>query len=578
MHGGEIVAEVLASHGVRSVFTLVGGHISPILVGAKARGMRVVDTRDEATAVFAADATARLTGVPGVAAVTAGPGCTNVITAMKNAEQAESPVVLLGGATATLLKGRGALQDIDQMALFVPCTKWRARATRVRDIAPLLHEAFVRALEGVPGPVFLELPIDLLYPADVVESWTLTKAQGKSLTEKALGLYLRRHLKDVFAHAPATAAELPAVRPTPPVPMPVAHKVRAAANALRAAQRPVLVVGSQALSVAQQAEEVASALRAIGAPVYLSGMARGLLGARHPLHMRHQRKQALREADLVLLAGTPADFRLDYGMHISRKAALVAVGRQSRALHKNRWPNIAVPADAGAFLIALARELGATLSVGGWRTTLSERDEVRNAQIRSDAASPSVGGVNPLWLCQTLEQAMDDDAVMIADGGDFVATASYVTRARAPLSWLDPGVFGTLGVGAGFGIGAKLARPEREHWLFFGDGAFGWSMADLDTLVRHRLPVICVIGNDAGWTQIARDQIRILKDDVATTLARSDYHAVCEALGGKGILVERAEQCAPALAQAKRWAKAGATVVVNVHIGKTDFRQGSISV
>jgi thiamine pyrophosphate-dependent acetolactate synthase large subunit-like protein len=159
-----------------------------------------------------------------------------------------------------------------------------------------------------------------------------------------------------------------------------------------------------------------------------------------------------------------------------------------------------------------------------------------------------------------------------------VATASYVVRPRAPLSWLDPGVFGTLGVGAGFAIGAKREQPEREHWLIFGDGAFGWSMAELDTLVRHKLPVICVIGNDAAWAQIARDQVDLFHDDVATVLIRSDYHKVCEALGGKGLAITQESECAPALAQAKAWARDGFTVVLNVHIGKTEFRKGSISV
>lgn len=578
MHGGDIVGEVLLSHGVRSLFTLIGGHISPILVGAKERGIRVVDVRDEVTAVFAADATARITGVPGVAAVTAGPGCTNVITAVKNAELAESPVVVLGGATATLLKGRGALQDIDQLALFAPCTKWVGRATKVREIVPLLVEAFSRARSGVPGPVFLELPIDLLYPEETVRSWTLAKGQGKSLPERALQLYLKRHLDGMFEGVPASSSEVRGQPGPIEVKLPPHHKVKAAADALRAAERPVIVVGSQTLAEPQRAADVARALERLGAPVYLSGMARGLLGTGHSLQMRHKRKEALREADLVLLAGTPADFRLDYGMHISRKATFIAAGRDGRVLHKNRWPQISAAGDAGAFLVGLATELGDGERYGPWREQLRQRDAERDRQIAAEAAAPSQGGVNPLAFCRALEEALAKDAVLIADGGDFVGTAAYILRPRAPLSWLDPGVFGTLGVGAGFAIGAKLHRPEREHWLIFGDGAFGWSMAELDSLVRNRLPVISVIGNDACWAQIARDQVDLLKDDVATKLARSDYHKVCEALGGKGILITQEEECGPALQQAKAWAAEGYPVVVNVHIGKTDFRKGSISV
>lgn len=578
MHGGDIVGEVLLAHGVRSLFTLIGGHISPILVGAKARGIRVLDVRDEVTAVFAADATARLTGVPGVAAVTAGPGCTNVITAVKNAELAESPVVVLGGATATLLKGRGALQDIDQLALFQPCTKWCGRATKVREIAPLLVEAFARAKSGVPGPVFLELPIDLLYPEDIVRSWTLAKGQGKSLPERALGLYLKRHLEAMFADVPHDAAAVHAHPEHVEVRVPPHHKVKAAADALARAERPVIVVGSQTMAEPARAHDVARALERIGAPVYLSGMARGLLGRGHALQMRHKRKEALREADVVILAGTPADFRLDYGMHISRDATYIAAGRDPRVLHKNRWPQIAAAGDAGAFLVGLATELGDAERYQPWRAKLHARDDERDRQIAADAGQACQGGINPLAFCRALDEALAPDAVLIADGGDFVGTAAYILRPRAPLSWLDPGVFGTLGVGAGFAMGSKALRPEREHWLIFGDGSFGWSMAELDSLVRQRLPVIAVIGNDACWTQIARDQVELLKDDVATGLARSDYHKVCEALGGKGIAITREDECGSALRQAKAWAAEGFPVVVNVHIGTTGFRKGSISV
>lgn len=204
MNGGEHIAAVLEDHGVRFLFTLCGGHISPILVGAKRRGIRVVDVRHEVTAVFAADAVARMTGVPGVAAVTAGPGCTNTVTAVKNAELAQSPVVVLGGATGTILKGRGALQDIDQMALFAPHVKWAASVRRVRDLAPTLHRAFYLACEGVPGPVFVECPVDLLYGEDLVREMYGAKAtqdRSRRLEDRLLGWYLRRHVQRLFAGA-----------------------------------------------------------------------------------------------------------------------------------------------------------------------------------------------------------------------------------------------------------------------------------------------------------------------------------------------------------------------------------------
>src|SRR4051812_11745119 len=245
MRGGDLVGDVLDKHGVRFLFTLCGGHISPILVAAKQRGIRVVDVRDEVTTVFAADAVARITGIPGVAAVTAGPGCTNTITAVKNAEMAESPVVLLGGATATMLRGRGALQDIDQLALFAPITKWAARATKAKELPELLHEAFARAKSGVPGPVFLECPVDLLYDPELVRSWYVQKGGGKSIGERAMTMYLKRHVDVLFdgmSEAKVKAPAIPEVRTAPH------HKVKATADALKKAERPVIVVGSQALA------------------------------------------------------------------------------------------------------------------------------------------------------------------------------------------------------------------------------------------------------------------------------------------------------------------------------------------
>ena len=252
MTGGDLVADVLVRQGVRFLFTLCGGHISPILVSAKARGIRVVDTRHEATAVFAADAVARLTGVPGFAAVTAGPGVTNTITALKNAQMAQSPLVLVGGATATLLRGRGALQDIDQMALVRPHVKRASRVTRVRDLAPALEEAFRLSREGVPGPVFLECPVDLLYPESLVREWYGAKAgkDARTLGERALRWYVGRHLGRLFGGDRSA----PAGAPSPvPAPEPDEAHVRRAAALLSRAERPVLLVGSQALLSATEA-------------------------------------------------------------------------------------------------------------------------------------------------------------------------------------------------------------------------------------------------------------------------------------------------------------------------------------
>jgi thiamine pyrophosphate-dependent acetolactate synthase large subunit-like protein len=575
MNGGELVARVLCARGVRYLFTLCGGHISPILVECKRLGLRVIDVRHEATAVFAADAVARLSGVPGVAAVTAGPGVTNTITAVKNAQLAQSPLVLLGGATATVLANRGSLQDIDQMALMAPHVKWLTSVRRARHIAPVLEHAFHRAQEGVPGPVFVELPMDLLYEDSVVRSWYGTGGgTGTSPVERAQRAYLDWHARRLFRGLEDAA---PGVVSVPPVAEVTARRVRRAARALAAARRPVMVIGSQATLEARAVAQVAAAIERIGVPVYLSGMARGLLGQGHWLQLRHRRRQALRDADLVLLAGVPCDFRLDYGRQIRRRTRLVAVNRSAEDLVKNRRPDLALLGDPGRFLRALAEvAIAAEASRDEWLDTLRERDAAREADIDERAGRPTEH-VNPLHLFRQLEPLLGEDTILVADGGDFVATASYTLSPRGPLSWLDPGVFGTLGVGGGFALGAQLCRPEAEVWTIYGDGSVAYSLAEFDTFVRHGLPIYALVGNDASWAQIAREQVDILGDAVGTELRRTHYHTVAEGYGGRGLLLDSPDMIGPTLEAARAAHKVGKPVLINALLSATDFRKGSIS-
>ncbi|XP_044275202.1 2-hydroxyacyl-CoA lyase 2 isoform X2 [Varanus komodoensis] len=580
-HGGEIVAEVLKAHGVHYLFTLVGGHISPILVASEKMGIRIIDTRHEATAVFAADAVARLSGTVGVAVVTAGPGVTNTVTAMKNAQMAESPVLLIGGAASTLQKGRGALQDIDQLSLFKPLCKFCASVKTVRDIAPVLRKAIAFAQCDTPGPVFVELPLDVLYPYHLVERELFKKDTPKSLTEKIVNWYLRRYLMNLFAGA----WEVQNFSPLPvSVPKATKEQVQQCVELISRAKKPVILLGSQVTLPPTPVKKLRDALDELGIPCFLGGMARGMLGKNSPLHIRQKRHEALKEADVVILAGTVCDFRLSYGRILSKRSKIIAVNRNREQLLKNAhlfWtPHITIKGDAGSFLVHLSQELKGYSCPQDWKTSLKEADCMKEKENREKAEVPTEQHLNPLKLLHHVDCLLPEDSLLIADGGDFVASAAYIVKPREPLSWLDPGAFGTLGVGGGFALGAKLCRPDSEVWIIYGDGSLGFSIMEFDSFVRHKTPVIALVGNDACWSQISREQVPMLGSNVACGLEYLDYHVVAEGLGGKGFLLSRQneEQMDDIIKAAQSECRSGRPVLLNALIGKTNFREGSISV
>ncbi len=578
-YGGRIVSEVLRRHGVRWIFGVSGGHVAPVFVEAKRAGIQVVDTRHEATAAFAADAVSRLTGGVGVAVVTAGPGVTNTVTALKNAQLAESPLLLIGGAAATALQGKGALQDVDQLAVVAPHVKWAAKPARLAEVAPALEEAFRQARSGVPGPVFVELAADLLYPEEVVRDWYGRElGRARSLGARLAAAAVRGHLERLFGGRPDPAGS----SQEPSWPHPDGRLLDRAARMLRASERPVLLVGSQAMLQADRVAELRAAVEFLGIPTYLSGMARGLLGAGHPLHCRHERRRALKEADLVLLAGVACDFRLGYGRHIGSRAKLVTVNRDPAKVSWNLVPSLAVVGDPCEFLLELADRLGAGRTAGpalrwrAWLGRLAGYQGEREERIQEMAEAPSEP-MNPLALLKRLDGLLEEDSVLVGDGGDFVASASYILRPRGPLRWLDPGVFGTLGVGAGFALAARLVYPRADVWLLYGDGACGYSLAEVDTFARHGLGLVALVGNDRAWTQIQRGQVEILGDPVATELGDARYGEAARGFGGEGFTLERIEEAEEVLRQARDLARQGRPVVVDARIGPTEFRKGSLS-
>ena len=570
-HIGLDIGSFFKQKNISSVFTLCGGHISPILVGCEKEKIDIIQVRDEVSAVFAADAVSRLTDSVGVAIVTAGPGVTNTITAIKNAQMAQSPVLLIGGAAATLLKGRGSLQDIDQISLLKTYVKSAVSVKKTRDVVPTLANALNTAISGVPGPVFVELPIDLLYPEEDIRKEFINQLPKNGYVGKIAHWYVNRHLNDLFSSKKSSIK----IKPVKEFKLDQ-RKIDKAALAIVKAKKPVFLLGNQ---VTQNKEFLSMCLKSLdklSAPVYTSGMARGCFGSSDKYFFRHNRKHALKNADVVVTLGVPLDFRLGYGFSINKYATLISINKSKEDLNKNRKPDIGLHADPSRIMHEIGKIINPP-SCQDWIEELIKHEEARENEIQQFSECKT-DFVNPVYLCKTIDQLIDEQSILIADGGDFVGTASYTIRPRNPLGWLDPGPFGTLGVGGGFAIGAKSSFPEKEVWVFYGDGASAYSLAEFDTLCRHKLPVIAIIGNDASWQQIAREQKQMLGSNIGTELTFNAYEKVVEGYGGKGYYVDNHESLYETLKQAKDDAKLGFPVLVNVKLSKSDFRKGSISV
>ena len=569
-HGGDLVADTLDHHNVKWIFTLCGGHISPILTGCNKIGIRVIDVRHESTAVFAADAVSRLSNGIGVAVVTAGPGLTNTITAIKNAQMAQIPILILGGATATVLKGRGSLQDIDHIKLIRSIIKRSFTIKKVKDIQQTLHKSILMARSDVPGPVFVELPIDILYPEYLVRKWYGLKSNSRSMPGW-LAWYLNWNVNRIFKKSHRSYYKKNKNKLVASTSIYFSRISEFLSNA----QKPILLIGSQAMVNVEKIYLLVEALKKIGIPCYVSGMARGLLSNADLTIFRHARSKALKESDFILLAGVPCDFRLDYGRQINHKAKIISINRSKQDLYLNRKPTIGILGDSCQFLIDFSKIFNKKKNVN-WEKNLLIMDKKRKDEILSMADKKS-DFINPLQICLAINKHIKDGDIIVADGGDFVATASYILQPRSLTGWLDPGIFGTLGVGAGFIIGSQLTHPKSIIWAIFGDGAFGYSLIEFDTFVRHNIPVIAIIGNDSGWNQIARDQIDIFKDPISTELKPTQYHKAVEALGCVGLIIENETEIEPMLSKSIELAKSGKSVLINVKIGKTNFRKGSIS-
>ena len=521
VQGGRLTARAIAAAGIDTIFTLSGGHVMPIYEGCRHEGVRVVDVRHEQSAAHAAEAWGRVKRTAGVALVTAGPGVTGTVTAVANCLAAQTPLVVVGGARPLAQAEWGALQEFDQLSLMKPVTKWAAVCPATDRIPEYVAIAFRHALAPPRGPVYLELPADILF------------ADGDA--------------DPITFRAPARAFGDPA-------------GIEAAAGLLRSAERPALVAGSGvwwddgASSLARLAETARL-------PVFLNGSGRGSLPSDHELFFQHSRSAALDEADVVCVAGTPLDFRLRYGRFAA--GTLIHIHGDPRELGRNRAPDVAIVGDCAAALDALA-DVGSRPADGraGWLERLRAAEvewwDGHRAEIESDRAP-----IHHYRLGADLDRVLDPDTVVIGDGGDVVAAVSRVLRVHRPGHWLDPGPFGCLGVGPGYAIGVGAAGFGGSIVCVMGDGAFGLNGLDFDTLVRFAIPAVLVVGNDGAWGEIRVPQLGMYGPDaeVATRLGQSRYDRLCEVFGGHAEHVERPSQLAPAL---ERALSAGEPAIVNV--------------
>lgn len=517
--GGQLVARVLRQAGVGHVFTLCGGHILPIYDGCLDEGIAVIDVRHEQAAAHAADAYARLTRNVGVAMVAPGPGVTDAVTGVANAYAARSPMLLIGGAAPLGLRGLGALQEMEQVALLRPITKASLTVAETRQIPEVLTTAIRTALSGRPGPVFVEIPVDLLLAT----------------------------IEDRLA----------------PIPTAYVHRPRAAADAealgtleglLAGAERPVVMAGGGVYWDDAAAALAAFAERA-GVPVFMNGAGRGSLPTAHPQAFAQARGMALGAADLVLILGAPLDFRLGYGRPptFAEAARVVMVDCDAGELGRNRPLALGLAGDIGTILRQAVELVPKTMAarVAPWLAAVRAKETESRARLAAFCASDDMP-ISHYRLAAEIARVVGPDTTIVGDGGDVVGCASRIVPLQRPGQWLDPGPLGCLGVGPPFALTAKLLRPEQRVVLLAGDGALGLNGMELETAVRFRLPLVCVVGNDAGWGQIRNPQLSFYGEAraVATSLPSTRYDLLAEALGARGALVTKPGEIGPALDKA----------------------------
>ncbi len=517
-HGGDLAVLAAQAHGINHLFTLSGAHVFPIYDGAVHRDLPIIDVRHEQTAVFAAEATARLTRTPGLAVVTAGPGVTNGVSAVANAFYNGAPLLMLGGRAPAGRWGQGALQEIDHPPLLAPVTKLAATVKKTEEIGNEVFDALALARTPHRGPTFLDIPMDIFFgPATIhpVAAWTPQTRQVN------------------------------------------ADEVARIADLIKKSSSPLLILGSDVWAGSAEKEALEFA-ESIQIPVITNGTARGIIPRGNPLLATKARSFAFRSADLILVVGTPLDFRLGYGDFGSAKVIHVSDSPSGIATHATL--SASTSGDLSAIFTALTNSLSHQVS-SEWRELITQA-ALKSASKERELLEADLSPIHPARIYGELLPKLADDAVIIGDGGDFVSFAGKFVEPVRPGCWLDPGPFGCLGGGMGGIIAARLARPSAQVVALFGDGALGFSLGDIDSLVRHHLPAVMVVGNNSAWGLEKHPMQSIFGYDVAADLApQTRYDEVVRALGGAGEIVTESSQIGPALDRAF---ESGVPYLVNV--------------
>ena len=540
--GGHLVARALKAEGVGAIFTLCGGHIIDTYEGCTDLGIKIIDVRHEQAAAHAADAWTRLTGVPGCAIVTAGPGTTDTVTAVANAWRAQTPMLVIGGQGALKQAYMGSLQELDHVGIMKPITKFAATVYHTERIPELISTAFRQAYSGRPGPAFLEIPRDVLdagvEPSSVIDPGNY-RSPGKVYGDIAL--------------------------------------VEKAAHWLEKAERPAVLAGNQ-VWMCRGTRDLQVFIEKAKLPVYVNGAARGSLPIGHELLFVRSRREALAKADVILVIGTPFDFRLGYGKRLAPGAKIIQIDLDYGELGHNRGIDIGITGDAGAVLSQLSDALERVPDERR-RAWLDHLAQAERKALEKDLPflNSNDTPIHPLRLAKEINDFLTDDTIFIGDGGDVVTMSASVIQTRRPGQWLDPGPLGTLGVGMPFAIAAKVAQPEKEAFILFGDGAFGFNGFEFDTALRFNLPVVSVVGNNAAWNQIRFGQIAkygAARGDIANLLNPTRYDRIVEAMGGYGEHVTEPKDIRPAMERARA---AGKAACVNVMIDPNVYSSGTMN-